>query len=113
MLKQICVIAALLGSSASQASCSQESSFQKVEVKPLPYPLDGLEPVISSEIMNLHYNKHHKGYANKFNGLIDRINEALCSGNQVDIVELTRDINFNGGGHYNHEFFWESLTPIA
>ena len=56
--------------------------------------------------MNLHYNKHHTGYVEKLNKLI-----AESATSPQKKVELAQAIKFNGGGHFNHEFFWESLAP--
>lgn len=85
---------------------------EMVVQKPLPYPLNGLEPVISENLMSYHYGKHHTTYVNNLNGLIGKAKAALDAGNTLDYVELSQAIKFNGGGHLNHEFFWESLSPV-
>jgi len=43
----------------------------KAVLKPLPFPIDGLEPVISKKLMEIHYGKHHTAYANNLNNLLD------------------------------------------
>jgi len=43
---------------------------QKIEIKPLPYPMDGLEPVISEENVNIHYDGHHQAYVDDLNDLL-------------------------------------------
>jgi Fe-Mn family superoxide dismutase len=84
-----------------------------VILKPLPYPIDGLEPVISKNLMEYHYGKHHQTYVNNLNGLYVKSNEALAKNDHQGFVDISQAIKFNGGGHLNHEFFWESLAPIG
>jgi Fe-Mn family superoxide dismutase len=43
----------------------------KAVLKPLPFPIDGLEPVISKKLMEVHYGKHHTAYATNLNNLLD------------------------------------------
>ena len=63
--------------------------------------------------MEFHYSKHHRGYVNNLNKLIDQVREADEKGDMALKVELSKQIQFNGGGHFNHEFFWDSLCPAA
>lgn len=79
----------------------------------MPYPIDGLEPVISKNLMEYHYGKHHATYVNNLNGLYEKANKALASDDHVTYVQLSQAIKFNGGGHLNHEFFWENLAPVG
>jgi Fe-Mn family superoxide dismutase len=74
--------------------------------------MNGLEPVISQELMEYHYGKHHVTYITNYNNLQLEAADALSSGNAQKLIELTQAIKFNGGGHLNHEFFWESLCPV-
>ena len=89
------------------------ATFQKAELKPLPYALNGLEPVLSQNLMEFHYGKHHQTYVNNLNKLLDQAAEALAAGNHQKYVDLSQAIKFNGGGHMNHEFFWEGLAPVG
>jgi len=90
---------------------------------PLPYRYDALEPVISAEIMELHYAKHYAGYITKSNQFLLDIDEARARTfrNPVDaILRLTEDpgafdedlgdVLFNLGGASNHAIFWRILT---
>ena len=88
-------------------------SFVKAAQKPLPYPINGLEPVISQHLMEFHYGKHHLTYVNNLNALQEQAAAAQESGDTQKYVDLSQGIKFNGGGHLNHEFFWESLAPVA
>lgn len=83
-----------------------------VQLKHLPYELGALEPVVSGHLMEFHYGKHHRTYVNNLNTLNCQSAEALEAGNIKKYLELTNAIKFNGGGHLNHEFFWETLAPI-
>ena len=62
--------------------------------------------------MDFHYNKHHKTYVTNFNNLTEQASEALDKGDHKKFVSFAQNIKFNGGGHFNHTFFWESLAPI-
>lgn len=97
----------------SMQQARQFAAFQKAVLKPLPYAMNGLEPVISEHLMSFHYSKHHQTYVNNLNGLMEQAANALESGDHQKVTELSQGIKFNGGGHVNHEFFWESLAPIS
>lgn len=81
------------------------------ELPELPYALDALEPVISKEIMDLHYNKHHKAYVTNLNKALDSYAEAEKKKDLAKMIELDSSIKFNGGGHVNHSIFWTNLAP--
>ena len=85
----------------------------EVVQKPLPYALNALEPVLSERQMEIHYEKHHVAYIRNLNTLNQKAPNALANGDHTTYVDLSQAIKFNGGGHLNHEFFWESLAPVA
>lgn len=82
----------------------------------LNYGLGSLEPVISREIMDLHYNKHHSTYVKKLNDALDGMQVEGRSIEDIlkNIDELPQDIRLavrnNGGGHFNHSLFWSMMT---
>jgi Fe-Mn family superoxide dismutase len=87
------------------------------EVPPLPYDYNALEPTIDEQTMRLHHDKHHQAYVDKANGALDGtdlegkpIEEIL-----KDLSQVPEDkrgvVRNNGGGHYNHSLFWESMGP--
>ncbi len=84
---------------------------QVYQLPALPYALDALEPVISAEIMNLHYNKHHAAYVANLNKALEQYEEAQKKNNIADMIALQAAIKFNGGGHVNHSIFWKNLAP--
>ena len=77
----------------------------------LPYDFDALEPVISAEIMKLHYEKHHKTYVEKLNDALQKYADAQSKHDLQTVIQLDLLIKFNGGGHINHSIFWTTLAP--
>lgn len=77
----------------------------------LPYDFNELEPVISAEIMSLHYNKHHKAYVDNLNKALDLYAEAEKRNDLTAMIALQPQLRFNGGGHLNHSIFWTNLAP--
>jgi len=93
---------------------SSSISFKKYELPPLPYKVDALEPYISKDIIDLHYNGHHKGYVNGANSFLDRMQKVTkgeLSSTQYDIQGLLRGLVFNINGHKLHSLYWENMAP--
>jgi Fe-Mn family superoxide dismutase len=87
------------------------------EVPDLPYAYDALEPHIDEATMKLHHDKHHQAYVDKANGALEGtdfedkpIEEVLQSLDSLpdDKKGVVRN---NGGGHANHSFFWQIMSP--
>ena len=80
------------------------------ELPPLPYAEDALEPVISAETLKLHHGKHHKKYVDTMNELLG---ETEVRGSTLeDVVRSTQGKLFNNAAQaWNHNFYWQSLTP--
>lgn len=81
----------------------------------LPYPHDALEPHIDTATMQIHHGKHHQAY-------VDNLNKAIAgTPNENKSLEelvaaagtISPAVRNNGGGHWNHTFFWESLAANA
>jgi Fe-Mn family superoxide dismutase len=81
----------------------------------LPYSHDALEPHIDTTTMQIHHGKHHQAY-------VDNLNKAIAGtpNENKSLEELVANagsispaVRNNGGGHWNHSFFWESLAPNA
>ncbi|MCI0381789.1 MAG: superoxide dismutase [Chlamydiae bacterium] len=81
------------------------------ELPDLPYDFSALEPVISREIMELHYSKHHKGYVTNLNAALEKYHKAEDNEDLPAMISLQQAIRFNGGGHINHSIFWTNLAP--
>jgi Fe-Mn family superoxide dismutase len=85
---------------------------------PLPYAYDALEPIIDKETMMLHHDKHHLAYVNGLNaGLKDhadlqnRTVEELLKGINSLPEAVRTPVRNHGGGHYNHNLYWEIMRP--
>ena len=79
---------------------------------PLPYPTDALEPYIDALTMQIHHDKHHQAY-------VDNLNKAIAGTEHENksLEELVASagtispaVRNNGGGHWNHSFFWPMLA---
>jgi len=77
----------------------------------LPYDYGALEPHISGTIMELHHDKHHKGYVDGANTALDKLETARASDDFSTIAKLQKDLAFNLSGHVLHSLFWENLSP--
>lgn len=80
---------------------------------PLPYAFEALEPHIDGTTMKIHHGKHHQAYVDNLNKAIS--GTAYENKTIEELVAIAGNISTavrnNGGGHWNHSFFWESLTP--
>jgi len=84
-------------------------------LSPLPYAYDALEPHIDVQTMQIHHGKHHQAY-------VDNLNKAIAgTENESKSIEalvahagsIGAAVRNNGGGHWNHSFFWESMAANA
>ncbi|MDD2564895.1 MAG: superoxide dismutase [Salinivirgaceae bacterium] len=84
----------------------------KFELPNLPYNYDALEPHFDTRTMEIHHTKHHAGYTNNLNNALKdnpdslKIETILANINKYDIA-----VRNNAGGYYNHNIFWELLSP--
>jgi superoxide dismutase, Fe-Mn family len=87
------------------------------EVPPLPYDYAALEPHIDEQTMRLHHDKHHQTYVDKANAALEGTDWADKPVEEVlqNLDKLPEDkrtaVRNNAGGHANHTFFWEILSP--
>ena len=79
---------------------------------PLPYAFNALEPHIDAQTMQIHHDKHHQAY-------VDNLNKAIAGteNENKSLEELVKNagkissaVRNNGGGHWNHSFFWNILS---
>ena len=82
--------------------------------QPLPYAYDALEPHIDAKTMEIHYDRHHRAY---YNNLL-RAAENHPALKQLPLETIMGQISAwptfvrnNAGGHYNHQLFWEIMSP--
>lgn len=83
------------------------------ELPKLNYAFDALEPHIDAKTMEIHHDKHHAAYTNKLN---DAIKGTDQDGKTIENILSNLDMNDkavrnNGGGYYNHNLFWEIMSP--
>ncbi|ADI63196.1 superoxide dismutase [Trichormus azollae] len=89
-----------------------------IQLPPLPYAYEALEPHIDSRTMQFHHDKHHAAYVNNLNKVLDKypklknkpVEALLQNLDQVpsDIRTIVRN---NAGGHVNHSMFWKIMKP--
>jgi Fe-Mn family superoxide dismutase len=109
-----------LGSLSTGGSLFAQSAKKTTHALPaLPYPAAALEPHIDAATMTLHHGKHHAAYVTKLNDALvqlpalgklslDALMPELAKIQQPDLQSAVRN---NGGGHWNHSFFWSSMAP--
>lgn len=126
-LKTFGAAAALLGLGSFAGSTARAGAEEPARVSPQPFVLpklsyayDALEPHIDARTMEIHHTKHHQAYVTNANkalagnaGLQALGGETLLA--QLDHVPepLRTTLRNNVGGHVNHAFFWETLSPTG
>ena len=94
--------------------------FGQFKLPVLQFRYNALEPYVDSTTMYIHYNLHHGAYVNNLNKALEKDPELY----KKDILELIQNVNElpadiqtavrnNGGGFYNHSFFWSVLAPAG
>jgi superoxide dismutase, Fe-Mn family len=80
---------------------------------PLPYASDALEPHFDQATMEIHHGRHHNAYVTNLNAaLAGTANEGKSIEELVaNAGAISPAVRNNGGGHWNHTFFWNSLSP--
>ena len=84
---------------------------EKFTLPDLPYDYAALEPHISAQIMQLHHDKHHNTYVTGANTALEKMEEARANGDAAGAAKLSKDLQFNLGGHVNHSIFWKNMSP--
>jgi len=82
---------------------------------PLPYANNALEPFFDAQTMEIHHDRHHNAYVTNLNAAIagtdldnQTIEEILAN-----VSKASPAVRNNGGGHYNHDLFWNILAPAG
>ena len=83
------------------------------ELPKLKYAFDALEPHIDAKTMEVHHDKHHAGYTSKLNAAIEGTDqEGKTIENILTNLDMSNNaVRNNGGGYYNHNLFWEIMSP--
>lgn len=92
--------------------------IKTVSLPPLPYPYHGLEPHIDEETMHIHHDKHFQTYIDKYNAILesnsdiaDKSLTELLSNTDAIPASVRQGVINQGGGVYNHDFFFNNLAP--
>jgi len=85
------------------------------ELPKLPYAFDALEPNIDARTMEIHYTKHHQAYTTNLNNAIAGTDlEGKSIEDILENIDLSNGaVRNNGGGFYNHNLFWNIMSPTG
>jgi Fe-Mn family superoxide dismutase len=105
-------IGELLGGPSVLSALTAARGQEPFHLSPLPYAYEALEPVIDHETMHWHHDVHHRGYVEKLN---QALSDAKIQGLPLEeilarVSEFSEAVRVNGGGHWNHTFYWSILT---
>ena len=83
-----------------------------IELPPLPYQADALEPHISERTISFHYGRHHASYVSNLNRMIEGTPRAQASLEQIVRAAPSGSVAFNNAAQaWNHDFYWKSMSP--
>lgn len=92
------------------------AAWAQFTLAPLPYPANALEPHIDAATMEIHHSRHHNAYVNNLNAQVKTYPQ-LAGMSLVDMQKQMSKFNAavrnNGGGHYNHDLFWQLMAPAG
>lgn len=79
----------------------------------LPYATTALEPHIDARTMEIHHGKHHAAYVNNLNAALEGSGHENAALEEIlsNISTFSMAVRNNGGGHWNHTFFWSIMGP--
>lgn len=92
------------------------ASAEQFDQTPLPYSYESLEPVIVEKTMRIHFERHHRAYINNLNAEVS--GETALKGKTLEYVmsnvsRFNEQVRNHGGGHNNHELFWQVMAPVG
>lgn len=89
------------------------NEMKKIGIEDLPYTYSAVERFIDSETMDVHYNKHYKGYVDKLNNALENLSKDDADLEDIvkNISRYSKDVRNNAGGAFNHALFWKMLSP--
>ncbi len=85
---------------------------KKAVLPDLPYDYSELSPVLTKDLMETHHGKHHKKYVDDFNMFTELHHNAVEKDDHSLALKFVDKIKFTEGGHFNHSFLWESMSPV-
>ena len=100
-----------IANAAEKATALHSTVFS---LPPLPYAYDALEPHIDKMTMEIHHTKHHQAYITNLNKACEEahINSTIDE-LVANVSQYSATVRNNGGGHWNHSFFWKLMKPHA
>lgn len=101
----------VLGNTQASVKTSAIEGVPAAEFPPLPFAYNALEPYIDARTMEIHYDKHHRAYYTNF---LAAVKGTPLEGKSLSDIFTTMSkqtdaVRNNGGGYYNHLFFWKNL----
>ncbi|RYF84474.1 MAG: superoxide dismutase, partial [Chitinophagaceae bacterium] len=105
------IIATSAGLSALSACAAKER--YKFSQDKLPYAYNALEPIIDAQTMEIHYTKHHATYVKNVNEALETEKKNFESAEDLfnNASKVSDKIRNNGGGVWNHNFYWSVMAP--
>jgi len=102
----------VFGNIQEPVKSSKIEGVPATEFPPLPFAYNALEPYIDARTMEIHYDKHHRAYYTNF---LNAIKGTPLEGKPLSDIfaamsKQTDAVRNNGGGYYNHLFFWNNLS---
>lgn len=107
----------VLSSAFAKPDKGKEDSMYRLN--PLPYQYSALEPVLDAQTLMYHHDKHQAAYVNNLNAALQKEPNFNHKPALVDLISdldsvpesIREAVRNNGGGVFNHEFYWNGLTP--
>src|SRR5688572_12969251 len=117
-LKLLAGAAAFAGTATTIGRTAFAQTKPAFTLPPLGYAYEALEPHIDTATMNFHHRNHHNAYVGNLNGLVARFPDLATKSSEEVVSNLgaipeaiRTPVRNNMGGHWNHTFFWDLMTP--
>jgi Fe-Mn family superoxide dismutase len=103
----------IISGSPIDFSLDPDSDSNSLFFPELPYSYDALEPYIDKMTMEIHYDRHHRGYYNKFLAAVKgtELEDQPISKIFARMSNYSKGVRNSGGGFYNHGLFWNNMSP--
>lgn len=85
--------------------------MKKYFLPELPFAVSDLEPNMSKEQLEIHYTKHHQGYVDNANSILEEIDKSREEKKDYDYKSTMKSFAYNIGGYVLHDLFWKNLCP--
>jgi len=117
--RQFVKLGTLAATAALLPNAARAADATALTLPPLPFAFGALEPHIDAKTMEIHHGKHHAAYIKNFNTALETkpdlakqpLDRLLADLPAIPDEALRNTLRNNGGGHWNHDFFWSTLSP--